>query len=432
MSAMGERTLVLLLTDTESLQVIAREAVDPVILPTVGFRAVLDWSLTYLAANGKAPTIALVKERWGNVYEDNQVDPEDDVEEGIEWAIDNLKVDYAKNEVAKFTRELALGMANSDPEEVLAVLGERASSLSRLYFTLQPRTTRMDLRESGQMLLDEYEQAASSNGVRGMRFGFPAIDQHYGGIWPGELFTLAGPPGTGKSFVANMVAYNEWARGEPVALFTLENSILMAQMRIACMALGLSIEDLQTGNLSDEEVTLLREWCNDVLPHSDTPLHILSPDMVGRTPQAVVQTTKALGVSSLIIDQLSHLQGVDGNHRDRRNEVSAIIQTLVNSISTGRDRVSCLLMHQVNREGIKRAAATGRISMVDMAESSEVERSSSVVATLYASDEHKVLGRMQWQTLKQRRVKANHWDLDWAPHRGVIHVINEVDFSGVE
>lgn len=431
MGALGEKTLMLLLTDTDSLQVVARDGLNPVVIPTAVFRPVLEWSLSYLNTSAKAPTVEVMRERWGSdIFSDHGLpDLEEDVEESIDWAIEDLKQTYVQQEVGKFTRDLAMSIANADPEKRLEVLGEKASSLSKIYFDLQPRTTRMDIRESGPSLLAEYEIAANTDGIRGMRLGLGVVDEHNGGIWPGELHVIGGPAGTGKSFLANYVAEKEWARGVPTAIFTLENSILMTQMRIACMALQMDITALQSGTLDEADERLLREWCNDVLIASDTPLHILSPDSVGRSPQAIIQTARALEVGSLVVDQLSHMAPADARNQDRRNEVATIVRTLAEGISTGRHLMPCMLLHQVSREGIKAAAATGRIHMTHMAEASEVERSASRVSTLYASDEHKALGRMQLQDLKVRRGTFAHWEMEWAPHRGLIHVLNPVTFD---
>lgn len=433
MSALGERTLVLLLTDTESVEVMVRHGVNPQILPTAFFREVLVWTMTHYQQTQKAPTADVIRERFGaDPFTDLQIDLDEDVEETIEWAIDDLEGTWVQQQAGLFTRKMALEIANAAPEGRVEAISMLANELSAMALSLQPRTTHMDIRESGPELLAEYEIAASSDGVRGMCMGIPEIDNHLGGIWPGELVVVGGPAGTGKSFFANMVAHSEWQRGRNTTIFTLENSILMTQMRIACCALGMSVEDLQSGALAEEEVTRLREWCNDVLPHSDTPLNIITPEMVNRSPQALVQQARAYDTESLIVDQLSHVQPVDPRARDSRpQEVAKILRTFGDLINSGRERIPALMLHQINREGIKRASATGRLIMTDFAESSEVERIATVAASLYQSEEEKQLSRMEFQMLKQRRVKNKNWLLSWHPWMGQVHTIQEVSFDDV-
>ncbi len=434
MSALGEKTLMLLLTDTESLEVMVRHGVNPVIIPTIPFREVLVWSMTHYQQTNAAPTADVLRERFSSdFFTDRTLNLDEDVEETIEWAIDDLEGTFVQQEVGKFTRKLAMEIASAPPEHRVEALGSLASELSGMVLSLQPRTTHIDIRESGPSLMAEYELAASAEGgVRGMRLGIPEMDNHLGGIWPGELFVVGGAAGTGKSFWADLVAYNEWNRGANTTIFSLENSILMNQMRIACCALHIPIDALQTGSLEESQVTTLREWCHDVLEASDTPLNIITPDTVNRSPQALVQQARAYETESLIIDQLTHIQAVDARANDKRNEeIGKILRTLGDLISTGRNPLPCLLMHQINREGIKAAAATGRYSMIHMAEGSEVERTASVAGALYQSEEMKALGRMQFQMLKQRRVSATNWDLSWQPWMGLVHSIAEVSFDDV-
>lgn len=778
MSALGERVLMLSLKHVECVEEIAKHGLNVKIVPTVAFREVVSWTLTYYQTSGMAPSPDALRERFGaDRFSDSQIDLDDDPEDSIDWAIGDLEGTYIQQQVGLFTRRLATEIGSAPPEDRVERLGLLASELSGYVLELQPRTSHADIRESGPSLLAEYELAASTDGVRGMALGLHQVDSHLQGIWPGELATVSGPPGTGKaqpldtpvltpsgwvrmgdikvgdevvgsngmatrvravhpqgevpisrvifsdgssteccddhlwtvqtdndrtgkrsgtarttkeiaallaegktrstyipmlshpvehpegdfalppyqlglllgdgcfrgvtptfckpdpelhealdgtlgihltssvehtsrlvtprgqvnlltdelrrlglmgkrsedkfipeqylvgsmeqrvallqglldtdgwierscsvkfssasrrlaqqvqalveslggtakwtekvptiagvehlrayslsirlserhgtepfrlgrkvdawrggvasrtraveptrkivrvegvghkaaqcitvaaddhhyvterylvthnSFLANKVAHDEWTRGRNTTIFTLENSILMTEMRIACCALRISIEELQTGTLDDADKARLDEWCNDVLRQSDTPLNILNPDIVNRSPQAIVQAARAYETESLIIDQLTHIEAVDPMAREQRNQqVATIVRTLGNLINSGRDPLPCLLMHQVNREGVKAAAASGRIEMGHMAESSEIERSSSVVMALYQSDEHRAVQRMQLQMLKQRRVKPKTWDLQWAPWMGQVSVINEVNWDGI-
>lgn len=427
MSGLGEKTLMLLLTDTESLQAVVKDGMQTVVVPTPQFRPLLDWARAYYATNDKAPSIAIMRERWGDTLNDHNIlDLDEDVEETIDWAIEDLKQTYVQQQVGLFSRRLATEVATAAPEDRLDALAEKSSELSGLVFDLQPRSTGVDLRASGGDLLAEYEMASHSDGVRGMCLGIEPIDNYLGGVWEGELVTVAGFPGSGKSFFADFVAHNEWNKGRVVTLFTLENSILMTQMRLACMALGFDIGELQTGTMSAEDEDELRTWCNERLTSSDTPLHILSPEMVNANPHSLVQAARAYGTDSLIIDQLSHVAAVPGKRDDgRRNEVSHILRTISDLIRSGRNPMPCLMMHQVNREGIKAVVTTNRVHMTHMAEASEVERTSALVMALYASPDNRNASEMQLQMIKQRRVRPQDWVLDWEPYCGKISYLRD-------
>lgn len=430
MGALGERTLMLLLTDTDSVTHMAREGLPPQVIPTIKFRDIYAWTLDYYQRSGAAPTVPVLHERFGpDFFNDHQIDLTEDVEETIEWAIGDLRQSYLKMEIGLYTRRLATETATANPDDVVDVVSGLAADLSGLVQTLQPRTTHADLRESGPAILAEYQSAVDSRGVvRGMSLGIPEIDEHTGGIWDGELAIMGGPAGIGKSFFADFVAYKEWERGRCVTLYTLENSILMTQMRIACQALMINAEDLQTGNLSEDNHKALVEWCNDVLVKADNPLNIVNPESQMRSPQALIQTARAHDTDSLIIDQLTFMRPLQ-EQEARHREIGVMLHDLKEMISTGRHTMPCLLMHQINREGIKAANATGRLHMTHMAEGAEVERTGDHVMSLFATEQEREHGRMQIQTLKARRVKPRHWQMVWHPYSGIIQYTNDVQFD---
>lgn len=428
MSALSENTVLLSLSDTDSLRELAREGLSEEVLPTVELRPVLRWALDYYRASDTAPTVAVLVQRFSDVAERHSLDFGADIEESIEWAVADLKSDYAANQSQMFSRDLATAVYKASPEERVGVLATYAAQLSALTMSLQPRYSQVDLRSAGADILREYTAAAEGRGqVRGLAFGMPEIDTHTGGIWEGELAVVAGYAGLGKSWLADLVAYREWQRGRVVTLFTLENSISMTQMRIACMALHLPVTALQGGLLAEPEVSRLTEWCNDVLVSSGTPLHIVCPDITARTPQAIVETARAYGTDSLIVDQLTFLNPLAPKaHQSRTYEVRSILHDLHEMIATGRHQMPCLLMHQVSREGQSQADKSGRLNLMAMADSAEVERTGDWVFGLYASRDLAALGQMQIQGLKARRQTNRTWDLSWAPQVGLVSVTRVV------
>jgi hypothetical protein len=85
------------------------------------------------------------------------------------------------------------------------------------------------------------------------------------------------------------------------------------------------------------------------------------------------------------------------------------------------------MLHQINRDGKKEAAKTGRYTMEHMAESSEVERSADFVFTVYQSEEDRVLQQAILDTLKFRRGPLKTWELAYRLDIGDIDARRELD-----
>jgi replicative DNA helicase len=761
MSRLGQDVLVSLLTDKDSLVVLAKEGLPLECIPTADLRPVVEWALAHYRTTGEAPTPAVMREEHGNVLDDNEIDPGGVVEEVIEWALDDLRADYVRNEAGKFSRELVQRMTECAKAERMDTLGDMASQLSALVTVLQPKTTQVDMRSSGEEMLQDYLYRASHPGeIVGLTLGMPMVDTYTGGIHPGELAVIGGGPKTGKatapdepvltrsgwvkikdiepgqevigsngrptrvlakhvwsdrpvmkvttddggsvvvdeahewtitphgkrsrvietqelaqrittnkrfaylpvvqpvqyaataylaldpyllgamlgdggltsttptfskpdqfmhdeidvrlpegdirrwakrqrgmasivggrttkslremglwgchswdkfipeqylrasvldrslllaglldtdggvqsksvtfcstsevmanqvrelvlslggtarikckpepkfqdggvgrpawvvilrlpfnpfrlprkrdaydgrgtvnsrppsrrivsvepagradtvciqveaedglyvtndfivthnSWMMNFVAYHQWLDGKPTALFTLENSIKMTEMRLACIALHISSTELQTGTLSAEDLDALQTWVNDELKTSAVPLHILSPEGSQRTPQALVQTARASGAESLIIDQLSYMKAHGDRRLERRDEIASILRDLSLMIETGRQPMSCLLAHQINREGVKASMATGRLYMHNFADGSEVERVVTYAGALFRSEDMVATSAAQLQTLAFRRGPVKHYDLLWDIDAGHVMARNEVE-----
>ncbi len=430
MSLHSLTTLIKYLPDDEALTFLAREGLDLEVVPDEDLRGVIEWALVLLRTSGRAPSVAVIKERWGDLLSDREIDIEEEPEDSIEWAVDKTKADWVKAMASRLAREFVTAVTQAGDEDRVEVFTTKAAEHIGLALKLQPRTTGVDLRDAAEGLLAEYERvAANGNPVRGMCFGLPEIDAYTRGIHEGELAILAAPPKTGKSFLADHIAYHEWKRGRGVALYTLENSINATLMRLAAIALGISTLALMDGKLDAEDLDKLRTWVREEIPRSSVPLHVMHPNTVARTAPAIVQGARAHGCDSLIIDQLSHLDHPDPNHRmSRPTEIKDIVDDLVALISTGRQPLPCLLVHQINRAGVEHFDKTGRLRM-DHAAEGAVERYADWLFALTASDMDVKTHRATLHTLASRRVPPQDWWLGWNIEVGRISVGGPVDLS---
>lgn len=433
MSKAAEKVLISLLVDQESLEILLRENMPEHVIPSEDLRPIVEWAKETYGRTRKAPSILMVKERYGTVLEDHQIDIDEDPDEPIEWAIDSLKANLVRSESSRLVKSLVTAVKQAAPEDKVNALAMSTSELSALVTDLTPRTKQADLRDSIIDIIAEHdERSQEPEGViRGLRFGLPQVDEHYGGIHPGEVAVVAAPAKMGKSFFMTWCALKNWEAGLPVGIWSLENSREMTEKRIACQAVGIDYNELDRGRLSAADQDLLIEWTNDVLLASDTPLMIFTPDIA--TPHAMFQQALAFDLQGLIIDQLSHIKATRARAQaDRREIIQANMMDLHNLALHSRQKLPVIMAHQVNRDGIKNAGRTGRLHMVDMAESSEVERSADFVFGLYGSEDMVSSGMIQFQSLASRRVRGVSYDLHWMPAIGGIGVQNEVDLDALD
>lgn len=235
---------------------------------------------------------------------------------------------------------------------------------------------------------------------------------------PDSLFLTEDFLLTHNSYFCNKVAKDEHEKGRAVCLFTLENSVEMAEDRTACLALGIDPRDWDRGVCTPEQVARVREWV-DRLEQADVPLWIVQPPPGQRNVESMVREAQLRGAQSLIIDQLTFIE-VPDERLSRTLQIRDVTHSLKSLISTGRDKLPCLLAHQISREGVKAADKVGYLEMYHLAESSEVERTADWVFGLYRSKANVGDDTAMLQTLAARRAPLESFSMTWDLAGGII------------
>lgn len=426
MTARGQQVLLGHLVDPDALQVLAYEGVSLEVIPSVELRPVVEWALDYYFDSGctRAPSVTALREHYGDILDDAEIDLSVEPEDSIEWAIDDLKASWIYAQSTRFSKDFATAMSEAERGDRQGVVNEYGSELVRIGLSLEPRASRMDLRTAGGDIIRAYEQRAATQGqFMGMGLGLPEVDSHFYGVRDGELAILGAGPKTGKSYFHCWVALQEWLRGRSVCLFTLENSVEMMLNRIACMALGIDSQAWDHGDVTPEEFALVVEWTQQIA-QSETPLWVLKPDLGQRSFQFMVREAQLRGADSLLIDQLTHVevgQGVQ-DRRPRHEKIGEALHHLKAMISTGRHQMPCFLTTQINREGVASADKSGRLELRHFAEAAEIERTADFALGLYQSRDEFAYRRAKLQTLGSRRTPALDWSIQWRPEVGDVAV----------
>ncbi len=432
MTTHAEGVLYASLTDVEALEELARTGLDLECVPTEAMRDVVAWAVEYFHRTGRAqaPSREMITEEWGKRLEECDVTlPEEDVQvDDVSWAISMLKAQWVLIQSQLLQRDIAVSISQAAPGERVDVLTEAAEQFHGLVLRVRDRSQEQEgIQGLGESLARYRQRQAAGNAVSGMALGMEAIDAHTLGVHDGEIAAWAAPPKGSKSWTASSVAIGEWLKGRETMLATLENSVPMTYDRIACQICAVDYRAYQKGRASEEEVQRIQDFLTRQGDDLHEGLHVISPEEARRTPSALVRHAQVLGAKSLVIDQLSHIQHPAPNGRRPRNEVVRdIMQELSTLISTGRHMLPLLMTCQINREGERAAAKAGKLELSHLAESSEIERSSSWVFGLMRSEAEVIAGVATVQTLASRRMDLRHWQCAWEPWYGIQKTLREV------
>lgn len=265
-----------------------------------------------------------------------------------------------------------------------------------------------------------YRQLASArDSVAGAPYPFPEMQSVTGGIRPGEMATLVGPSGMGKSMLAVKTALEAVRQGWNVYFATLELDPYAITQRMELMEANRDGIEVPVGPWREgvrlDRYVAAYEAAQERIAAMPGKLVVDQPRVEDRTPAALVNACKSLGCNYMIVDQL---QFVTKPRRESLSEsVGMVMQDFKQVLSRPADnvRVPMLLLHQMNRTGVKtQETGSGKIgSMTDIAHSSWIEQLSDVVWAIGRNREEGNLGIMNIGTLKVRNFPHVGWRLDW-------------------
>jgi hypothetical protein len=426
------------LFDLDSMEVIAWEGVDPDVLPTSDIREIYVYALDYFFQSGKTRAITEMALRSYEISVGRSMmemldDLEiviDDPDLEINDVIMKLKGQFIQKEISGFNKSLAILMADAPIMERLAVASKSAIELITLVSKLESKRVRVGSTDGVRDQLVAYnERSKSKESSQGMSLGLKQVDDHILMVHPGEIAVFAGFAKSGKSLMSIISALSEHKRGKRVVLFSLENSIQMTMDRIITTATSVDSERFQRGNLDEGEKKRVVDWI-EMHATSGNPIQVIQPESGHRSVRYMLQQAQVHDAESVIIDQLSHIEHPRPARKPRNEVVHDIMQDLHLVASTALVPLPVLLFHQINREGKKYADKTGYYSMLDLAESSEVERSASFVFSLYQSRDAAMVGRALLQMLASRRTSLKNWQMMWQPAFGHGSVLHEQEIHG--
>jgi predicted ATP-dependent serine protease len=179
--------------------------------------------------------------------------------------------------------------------------------------------------------------------------GFSAFDDENCGIGFGNLFTIGGTSGGGKSTVAMQLAVNWMNMGEDVTMVPLEMSEDEMTARLMANAAGLDVRKILFRRLSKgERVKYIKAYKKFVrrAKTAGGSFRLFKPKQ-DMTIEEIMASIYPFGSRVVIIDYISLLKGVDGD--DAWQKLGAVARYC--KVFAENNNMIVVLLCQVNEEG---------------------------------------------------------------------------------
>lgn len=277
--------------------------------------------------------------------------------------------------VAAKIQELAL-----DEIEDLSVSLDKAE---QALFGISQQRIDDSFRHIKELLKDAYERAELIDQGKkslGLKSGFKSLDGILGGFQNSDLIILAARPSVGKSSLAfDFARYTAINEEKTVAIFSLEMSKTQVIDRLAAMQAGISVWDLRTGKLTDENLQKLGIAYGQL---ADSNIYI--DDKPGQSIMEVRAKARRLkaefGVDLIILDylQLAHSRGLE-NRVQEISEVSMGLKNLARELD-----VPVIALSQLSR-GVE-SRTDRRPQLSDLRDSGSIEQDADVVMFIHREE----------------------------------------------
>lgn len=312
-------------------------------------------------------------------------------------------------------RNLKLGLLKSmkaaeehrmdNPQKSLDVLTSDIIDLN----THKNRTKLVNVvTDAAEIIHAEYTKAVLG-GDKGLKFGWPTLDKMADGIRGGDLISIIGRPGMGKTYMALHAMINAWYQGYTCLFVSMEMNSTPVVQRVAAMFTGTSISELKAGQVAGKKYKRMIEDLDGM--HS----------LMGGNGMWVADGRLSVSVEDLIMlcNQLKpDVVYIDGaymlRHPDPRLRRFDRINSNTEDLKMMSEELALPLVQtfQFNR-GMTKKKEVEDVDLEDIAGSDAIGQLSSLVMGTFQDDNVETLLTRKIRILKGRNGEKGEFNINW-------------------
>lgn len=401
MSKLG-LSLCLKLREEPSLDVIQQTGVDAEMLKGTDKKLFLAIT-SHFRNYGKMP-------EWETVLEDVDFDPETlpKAKEPARYYADAIIKLAALNAQREWMHKQAQALKDQDPIAfVEAAKGVIRDANERFHLG---GGALVDLTQNGAERLAEYEKLEGiDNGITGIRSPYELLDEVTQGWKPGDLITVVGRTGTGKTWDALLNADAAHQQGHHVGFISMEMPVNVIARRRDAIRFKLPYNDFKRGKLDQEAK---ERWKAGILERSsegEARWLVAGNDRI-ETVDDVEMFVEQTGIKFLVIDGFYLLQ--DDKARSDWDRVTRVIRRLRKLML--KKLIAGLVTTQTTKGDKKNEKKS--VGLDDVAFADTINQESAIVKVLQQNPDQKSRGEMEHRVRKNREGEllnfVSAWDFE--------------------
>jgi replicative DNA helicase len=266
-----------------------------------------------------------------------------------------------------------------DGAEPDALIADAHAAIGRVAAGMPSVAKLVHLAEAADEVVIALERPEEVSRVNRAMFGVPSVDEFVGPMMGGEITILAARPKVGKTFFGQQVLRHAATQNRPGLLVNLEMDSVGLGTREVCRLTDVDSRNLRRGNLTPEQVSLLRTAQKSL---KDLPFYLWTPAKA-TMPQirnAVMQAMAKHGVRLVVIDYLTLIDGTNPrlDRREQLVEISRHMKQLARE-----SQIPFLVLAQLNRSADGQAGKAAEPRIGNLAECGAFERDADTILFLH-------------------------------------------------
>ena len=291
-------------------------------------------------------------------------------------------------------------------EEPQAALSSLTSSIIALNNSTR-RTKLVNFSEEGKGIITAEFVKAHSDVEIGLKFGWPTFDRMSGGLGGGDVVTIVGRPGMGKTYLALHGMIHAWHQGMTTLFVSMEMKTTPIVQRVAAMATNTSIDELRTGKVASKKY---KGMMNVIGSMKGEHGMWIADGALSATVEDLQMLARQLQPDLLIIDG-AYLLRHPNVRLARHDRINTNVEDIKSFLAEALN-IPVVQTFQFNREATKKKTLD-EVGLENIAGSDAIGQLSSVVLGLFEEESIETKLKRVIRVMKGRNGETGEFTINW-------------------